>query len=124
MERGRSAHSVADYTPGDTSEAVDILARTIWAEARNQGRVGMEAVATVILHRAKHPRWWGKDVVSCCQKPRQFSCWNPGDPNRLKMLRVTEQDPAFATALAATQQCQACGAPRSHPPDAVPRGAQ
>lgn len=99
MARGRPAHSVADYTDSNTSDPIDILARTIWGEARNQGRIGMEAVASVIMQRAQNPRWWGSDVVSCCQKPRQFSCWNPGDPNRAKMLRVTEQDPTFATAL-------------------------
>lgn len=107
MVRDRPVQPVADYTRSNTSDPVDILARTIWGEARNQGRIGMEAVASVIMHRAQNPRWWGTDVVSCCQKPHQFSCWNPGDPNRIKMLRVTEQDPAFATALAVARDALA-----------------
>ena len=34
----------------------DVLARTLWAEARGEGQAGMEAVACVILNRAAHPR--------------------------------------------------------------------
>ena len=82
------------------SDQVDVLARTIWGEARNQGRIGMEAVAAVIMKRAHNPGWWGHDVVSCCQKSLQFSCWNADDPNRAKMLDVTAEDPQFAEALA------------------------
>ena len=59
MDQGRTA-----YPAEAKSDPVDILARTIWGEARNQDRVGMEAVASVILHRARNPRWWGTDVVS------------------------------------------------------------
>ena len=29
----------------------------------------------------------------------QFSAWNPGDPNRARMLAATESDPAFRQAL-------------------------
>ena len=107
MARDRSAHPVDDNASGNAPDPVDILARTIWGEARNQGRVGMEAVASVIMHRAQNPRWWGSDVVSCCQKPHQFSCWNRGDPNRAKILRATEQDPAFTTALEVAREALA-----------------
>lgn len=82
------------------SDTVDILARTIWGEARGEGKEGMEAVACVVLNRASHPRWWGVDIISVCQKPWQFSCWNVSDPNREKLLAVTGADPVFTTALA------------------------
>jgi N-acetylmuramoyl-L-alanine amidase len=97
----------ATTTRGNAPDPADILARTIWAEARNQGRIGMEAVASVIMNRARNPGWWGSDVVSCCQRPYQFSCWNPGDLNRAKLLRVTGQDPEFATATAVARDALA-----------------
>lgn len=82
------------------SDPHDILARTVWAEARGDGRRGMEAVACVILNRAAHPRWWGKDVLSVCRAPWQFSCWLPDDPNLPKLKSATGADPSFVTALA------------------------
>lgn len=60
---------------------LDILARTLWGEARGEGLAGMIAVGHVIQNRAKRPAWWGKDIISVCQKPWQFSCWNRDDPN-------------------------------------------
>lgn len=85
-------------------EGIDFLARTIWGEARGESVRGMEAVACVILNRAaiskrRRNYWWGNDVTSVCLKPFQFSCWNEGDPNREKLLAVTESDPQFAICL-------------------------
>lgn len=60
---------------------LDIVARTLWGEARGEIRHGLVAVAHVIRNRAAAPGWWGKDVESVCLKPYQFSCWNRGDPN-------------------------------------------
>lgn len=54
-------------------QAANIIARTIYAEARSEGEEGMRAVASVIYNRAK-----GKDsdFALVCIKPWQFSCWN------------------------------------------------
>ena len=82
----------------------DTLARTVWGEARGEGRRGMAAVASVILNRAKHPRWWGRDVVSVCLKPWQFSVWNPDDLNRRLLLAVDESNAQFRTALEIADQ--------------------
>ena len=79
--------------------ARDILSRTMWAEARGEGEKGIQAVACVILNRVNNPRWWGRDVVTVCLKPFQFSCYNVDDPNRAKLLAVTAEDPSFALAL-------------------------
>ena len=79
-------------------DAEDTLARTLWGEARGCGAAGMRHVASVILNRAAHPRWWGHDVASVCLAPEQFSCWNVGDPNRAKLLAVTSADPWFSIA--------------------------
>lgn len=84
---------------------VDILARTLWGEARGEGTAGMQAVASVVLNRVKIAQerggsyWWGNDIIQVCQKPYQFSAWNRGDPNFRKLQSVDERDLYFATAL-------------------------
>ena len=59
----------------------------------------MEAVASVILNRANNPRWWGRDIISVCRAPWQFSVWNPDDLNLPLLLAVDTRDRQFATAL-------------------------
>lgn len=83
---------------------VDVLARTLWGEARGEGTQGMLAVANVILNRVKVAEnkggfWWGNNVIQVCQKPYQFSCWNRSDPNFRKLSSVDERDLYFSTAL-------------------------
>jgi N-acetylmuramoyl-L-alanine amidase len=83
---------------------IDVMARTLWGEARSEGQQGIEAVASVILNRTEIARrkggfWWGNTIIQVCQKPYQFSCWNKGDPNFKKLSAVTEDDIHFATAL-------------------------
>lgn len=90
------------------AEIVEILARTLWGEARGEGVIGMEAVAWVVLNRRTVARqearrqiqrfghlrkryWWGDTILKICRKPYQFSCWNMDDPNMAKMLRVTKR---------------------------------
>ncbi|MFT9026252.1 cell wall hydrolase [Acetobacter indonesiensis] len=79
--------------------AQQIAARTAWGEARGEGVSGMQAVLNVIQNRVMHPGWWGRDIVSVCQANQQFSCWNRQDPNRAKLLSVTDKDPQFCVAL-------------------------
>jgi len=83
---------------------IDVLARTIWGEARGEGREGMEAVASVIMNRVEESNggfatWRGGSVRDVCLKPFQFSAWNLGDSNRDKMINVTSSDVLFAEAL-------------------------
>ncbi len=70
--------------------ALDVVAKTLWGEARGEGRTGMKAVAHVIKNRADISKqnggyWWGNGLVGVCKKPWQFSCWNKSDPNRAKL---------------------------------------
>ncbi len=88
-------------------QSVDTMARTIWGEARGCGAVGMRHVASVILNRASHPSWWGNNVIAVCLQPWQFSCRNPGDPNRAKLLAVRITDPMFAVAMQIAEQAVA-----------------
>lgn len=92
--------------PQETPDPViDTLARTVWGEARSEGVRGMEAVAAVILNRVciaeenSGQYWWGGDISSVCRKPYQFSCWNAGDPNLPRLLKVSPGDPRFLAAL-------------------------
>ena len=80
-------------------DSIDTFARTLWGEARGTGLAGMSHVADVIMNRMDHPRWWGRDIISVCRAPYQFSCWNQNDPNYPKLLTVTESDPTFSIAV-------------------------
>jgi len=83
---------------------IDVLARTLWGEARGEGTAGMQAVATVVLNRVRVAQnrgkfWWGNNIIQVCQKPYQFSCWNRADPNFQKLQAIDKTDLYFATAL-------------------------
>lgn len=84
---------------GQVSQQVDIVARTIWGEARGEGATGMQAVANVIINRANNPGWWGRNIIDVCLAPKQFSAWNRDDPNYAKVQSVTAENPSFKTAL-------------------------
>jgi len=67
-----------------TDKDRDILARTLWGEARGETLAGQIAVAWTIRNRVndgKDKSWWGEGYAGVCQKPYQFSCWNRNDPN-------------------------------------------
>lgn len=87
--------------PALTMDDLAVWARTVWAEARGEGELGMLAVAHVINNRAVDPGrdWWGDSIAEVCLKPWQFSCWNELDPNRGKLLRVGLEDPQYRIAL-------------------------
>lgn len=72
-----------------TAHDIDILARTIYGEARNQRHMGKEAVAWVVLNRLNKRSWYGDTIAGVCLKPWQFSCWNADDPNADKIRGVT-----------------------------------
>jgi spore germination cell wall hydrolase CwlJ-like protein len=84
---------------------IDILARTLWGEARGEGQSGMNAVANVVINRVRYAKsqpncnfWWGNTIIMVCQKPLQFPCWNSQEPNFKQMKIVDESDSAFALA--------------------------
>lgn len=83
----------------DQFSDLEILARTIYGEARNQPELGKQAVACVVMNRVKIGGWWGDTVRDICLKPFQFSCWNENDPNRAVILAVANSDFVFAECL-------------------------
>lgn len=79
--------ALSDQTP------FTILSLTVWGEARGEfkkhGQMALDAIAHVVKNRVKLQRKsFGLTVVEVCLKPRQFSCWNPTDPNRDKLLSI------------------------------------
>lgn len=88
---------------------IDILARTIYGEARGEGNEGMEAVACVVMNRYRSHKWYcgfviinGAKVPSIaqtCLKKFQFSCWNKNDPNLHKIQRISIQDEVFKQCI-------------------------
>lgn len=70
---------------------VDILARTIYGEARGETDEGKRAIGLCILNRYKSKKWFSANTIAeVCQKPLQFSCWNKNDPNCKKITTATE----------------------------------
>jgi N-acetylmuramoyl-L-alanine amidase len=71
-----------------SGEDVEILARTVFGEARGESLAGMIAVAFTVLHRARiargwieqhgtpHPHFGDGTIKSACLAPDQYSCWN------------------------------------------------
>lgn len=101
------AFNVRDTKPELTKEqltAVDVLARTLWGEARSEGRQGLIAVACVVLNRVaiaqrKGRYWWGTSITTVCLKPYQFSCWNKNDPSYAKLKAATPKTRWFPECL-------------------------
>ena len=80
-------------------EDLDILARTIFGEARGELYGGKVAIGCVIMNRVNAKTWFGTGVVSVCLSPGQFSCWNANDPNREKVLAASIDKDAFLECL-------------------------
>lgn len=69
---------------------VQIGGLTIYAEARGESDQGRIGVGTVILERVDHREWDGKTVQEVCLWPFQFSCYLPGDPNRIVLSDIAK----------------------------------
>ncbi len=89
-----------------SSKAVDILARTLYGEARGEylrrdgGISALMGIANVVMNRVRHQSWFGKTIEDVCLKPYQFSCWNENDPNRPVLLQVQSgKDKVFDTCV-------------------------
>jgi N-acetylmuramoyl-L-alanine amidase len=82
----------------------EILARTLFGEARGEPAEGRQGVASVVMNRVAKPCWWGKNVRDVCLARKQFSCWNENDPNRAVIMEVTADDPIYANCLDISEQ--------------------
>lgn len=102
-----------------TDKDRDILARTLWGEARGEGLMGQIAVAWTIRNRVndgKQKSWWGEGYAGVCQAPYQFSCWNKNDPN-FAYLSGAKPIPAGQLALARSAADQVLSGLAADPTD-------
>lgn len=74
---------------------LDMVARTVMAEAEGESYEGKVAVAAVIYNRARNPRWWGVTIKDACLTSKQFSAWNDANPRRNKIGEWSLDQRAF-----------------------------
>ena len=86
---------------------IDILARTIFGEARGESAVGKKAIACIVLNRYKARKWFsGSTIAETCQfcvkgsKYHQFSCWNEDDPNCKRIKNASDVELAECREIA------------------------
>lgn len=80
----------------------ELLARTIMAEAGNQGPIGMMGVGSVIMNRLRNPSY-GNDFTSVILQPGQFSAWNSvtgyaGGQQGQDMSKIQPSEQAYMVA--------------------------
>lgn len=66
------------------------LVDVVYREARGEPYEGKIAVAEVVLNRVQDENRWGDEINLVIDQPKQFSCFNEGDPNL--SLHVTENE--------------------------------
>jgi spore germination cell wall hydrolase CwlJ-like protein len=86
--------------PKTTQADIEVLAQTLYGEARGSTHDDRCAVAWVIRNRAEraarykertgqnHVLFGDGTFAAACHARKQFSCWNEGDPNRPLLLRL------------------------------------
>lgn len=83
---------------------LDILAKTIYGEARGESAIGREAVGCVIINRWRSGKWYNgtdtnndglESIEEVCRQPLQFSCWNKNDPNLPQLLALNLYNSVF-----------------------------
>ena len=93
----------------DINSDREVLAATLFGEARGETLAGKRAVAVVVMNRVKQsagrPQFGDGTVRGACLHPYQFSCWNEGgdESQRSMLLALYFQDPRLnADSLLAT----------------------
>lgn len=72
--------------------AQQVVALTIWAEARAEDVEGEIAVGCVIRNRLLHPKRFGETWAAVCLAKWQFSCWIPqGGEANYRMVMATAE---------------------------------
>ena len=72
---------------------VEVLAKTIYGEARGEPVEGQYAVGATVVNRLALHTWYGSTVTGVCLKPYQYSCWLKSDPNYQKLIVMEDTDP-------------------------------
>lgn len=80
----------------DDIRALNVMARTVYGETRNQHHTARTAVAHVILNRSKNN---ATNIPKVIFKRKQFTCWD--DHNRSIILAASTRDKAFLQSFSA-----------------------
>lgn len=86
----------------DNLGSVQILALTIWGEARGEEVEGQIAVGNVIANRSFKQN---KPIKDICLAPKQFSCWNDSDPNKAYLLNMADDFNEYVRKDKTLKQC-------------------
>lgn len=81
---------------------LEVFARTLYGESEPNNFDDAEAIASVVMNRVKL-RNWPDSPSAVCLQPWQFSCNNPGDPNKERIAKVTKSDKWFVQCLKIAQ---------------------
>ena len=83
------------------NKEIDIMARTIYGEARGElakyGTASLIAIGNVIFNRYK--KHFAKSIENVCLAPHQFSCRNKSDPNYSKIISANEKNDIFRKCI-------------------------
>ena len=81
-----------------TEENVYYLSRTIWGEARGEGKLGMLHVGSVILNRTTNPKY-PRTIKAVVLQPSQFAVWRHMCRKKLKQANDASLKMAEAVAI-------------------------
>jgi len=84
---------------------LQMMALTIFGEARGESRDGRIAVGSVILKRVECREWDGETIHEVCLMPFQFSCYLPSDPNLKLLQQIADAWDDFHAKSATLRQC-------------------
>jgi N-acetylmuramoyl-L-alanine amidase len=102
--------TVFENLPGER-----LLALCVYGEARGEPIEGKIGVANVVMNRVQRGKaeelrtgrkyWWGTTIHEVILKPQQFSCFNAGDPNRLKLMAIAADWDRYYQRDKALREC-------------------
>lgn len=118
---------------GPREAAAETLALTLWGEAADRPVRAIEALAALVMNRARlatvpgGPAHWGRGVAGVCRAPFQFPCWNRNHPRHAALREVPPGDGALvicrriaARAIAGGMPDPTQGATHFHDSSALP----
>ena len=75
----------------------NIMARTLYAEGKNESYAGMKAIASVIYNRAGSNDL--NEILKAIKAPKQFSCWNSADNEDWTNMKQGKNNSAWNNAM-------------------------
>ena len=78
-----------------------LILLTVWAEARGESLKGKAAVCEVIRNRTIYRYESDGTIPGTILHPLAFSCWNAMDRQRVRMAKISLEDPVVQECLEA-----------------------